>query len=103
VECNIFIFAFNSLIILPMPRVYMSFMLSHGWYCQFLESDLKTPLPQTFTFATEDKVMELARRCGALKNLECRQALEHGLSMGRGGLYLNLSQEQYAKLKSRLS
>jgi hypothetical protein len=24
----------------PRRRVYMTFFLSHGWYCQFLEADL---------------------------------------------------------------
>jgi hypothetical protein len=38
----------------------MSFMQSHGWYCQFLEEDLKTPLPRKLTFASSDKIMELA-------------------------------------------
>jgi hypothetical protein len=33
----------------------MFFMRNKGWYCQFLEEDLKTPLPRKFTFATEEK------------------------------------------------
>lgn len=80
-------------------RVYMSFMLSGGWYCQFLEEDLKTPLPRKFTFATEEKVRELAERGGAFQNLESRHALNHGISNGRGGVWLSLDEEQYAKLK----
>ena len=44
----------------PSHRVYMSFFLSRGWYCQFLETDLKTPLPKKLTFASADKVRELA-------------------------------------------
>jgi hypothetical protein len=84
---------------LPLRRVYMSFMLSGGWYCQFLESDLKTPLPRKLNFATEDKVTELVRRCGGLGNLEAKKALERALAMGRGGLYLNLTAEQHDKLK----
>jgi len=27
----------------------MHFMLREGWYCQFLEEDLKTPLPKKLT------------------------------------------------------
>ena len=68
----------------------MSFMQSHGWYCQFLEEDLKTPLPRKLTFASSDKIMELAERAGALRNLECRQALELGIAVGRGGVFLTL-------------
>ena len=62
----------------PRRRVYMSFFSRSGWYCQFLEEDLKTPLPRTFTFATSDKILQLAEHAGALRNLECRQAIEHG-------------------------
>ena len=78
----------------------MSFMVSGGWYCQFLEADLKTPLPRKLTFATEDKVRELAERGGALQSLENRHALNHGISNGRGGVWLSLSDEQYASLKN---
>jgi hypothetical protein len=77
----------------------MSFMQSHGWYCQFLEEDLKTPLPRKLTLASSDRIMELAERVGALRNLESRQALEHGIGVGRGGVFLILSDEQYRKLR----
>jgi hypothetical protein len=77
----------------------MSFMHSKGWYCQLLEDDLKTSLPRKFTFATSDKVAELAQKGGGSTNLESKQALENGISMGRGGVLLNLTQEQYDKLR----
>jgi hypothetical protein len=32
-----------------------------GWQVQFLEPDLKTPLPKTFTFSDPEKIRELAR------------------------------------------
>jgi len=38
-----------------------------GWYCQFLEEDLKTPLPLKLSFADESKVCELAQRAVALQ------------------------------------
>jgi hypothetical protein len=80
--------------------VYMSFMrVDGGWYCQFLEPDLSTPLPRKLTFAHADKVRELARRGEALGSLEQKQALEHAIEMGRGGISLRLSPEQYAKLR----
>ena len=80
-------------------RVYMSFMKTTGWYCQFLEEDLKTPLPRKLNFASSDKIIGLAARAGALRNLECRQAIEHGIEVGRGGVFLMLTENQYAKLK----
>ena len=46
-------------------RVYMSFSLGRGWYCHFLETDLKTPLPKKMTFASANQVRELARSWGS--------------------------------------
>ena len=77
----------------------MSFMDRRGWLCQFLEEDLKTPLPRKVTVNTEEKVREIARRGGCTMNLESLQALEHGIEKGRGGVWLELTEEQYAKLK----
>jgi hypothetical protein len=74
-------------------------MLRNGWHCQFTEADLKTPLPRTFTFQTPDKVIELAERGGALKDLASRQAMDYAIKMGRGSVWLWLTPEQYGKLK----
>lgn len=77
----------------------MTFMLRDGWRCQFLEEDLKTPLPKKLTFADAEKLFELAERGGCpMDDLEGRQAMEHGIEIGRGGMWLNLTPEQYAKL-----
>jgi hypothetical protein len=83
----------------PSHRVYMSFCLSQGWHCQFLETDLKTPLPKKLTFASADKVRELAELGGATANPESRRTLEDAIIHGRGGVYLNLTQTQYERLK----
>lgn len=79
----------------------MSFFDRNCWYCQFLEQDLKTPLPKKLNFASSEKVVELARRGGAFKNLESCQAVEEAIEKGRGGVYLELTEEQYQKLKRR--
>lgn len=76
----------------------MSFMRSHGWYCQFLEADLQTSLPRTFNFATSDKVIELIDRGGGFIDSESCNMVAHAIDMGRGGVYLNLTDEQYRKL-----
>jgi hypothetical protein len=81
-------------------RIYMFFMLRGQWYCQFLEEDLQTPLPRKLRFASSDKVVELVERGGGLSNLESRQALEQAIAIGRGGVFLNLTGEQYAKLQT---
>jgi hypothetical protein len=76
----------------------MSFMFRDGWYCQFLEEDLKTPLPKKLTFRDVGKLFEIAERGGCPMDLEARQAIKHGIEIGRGGIWLNLTSEQYAKL-----
>jgi hypothetical protein len=81
--------------------VYMTFFFRSGWQVQFTEGDLKTPLPGTFTFADPEKIRELARRGEAWGTSEAWQMLEHGIDMGRGGCYLRLTPEQYAKLRRR--
>lgn len=87
-----------ALILSPMHRVYASFQHRKGWHVSFLESDLKTSLRKHLTFASDHKLIELAERGKADLNLESRAAIQHGIEIGRGGLYLNLSEEQYRKL-----
>jgi hypothetical protein len=45
-------------------RVYMHFMFRKGWLCQFLEEDLKTPLPRKVMFEDDAKIWEMAKRGG---------------------------------------
>jgi hypothetical protein len=85
----------------PKRRVYMSFMQRKGWFCQFLEPDLQTALPRKLCFADVEKVRELAKRGGGLPDLESAAALEHGIEIGRGGVWLSLTPEQYARLKTK--
>jgi hypothetical protein len=61
----------------------MSFQCRNGWHCQFLELDLKTPLPKKLCFASPGKVVELVERGGGLSNLESRLMVEQGIAMGR--------------------
>jgi hypothetical protein len=80
-------------------RVYMSFFLSHGWVVQFLESDLKTSVGRIRTLGSVDKVRELINRTPTPMNLEVVNMLDHAINKGRGGIYLQLTREQYMKLK----
>ncbi len=73
--------------------------LPHHWHLQFLESDLKTSLPRKLSFRDAAKIRELFDRFSEAKKLEDRQALDHGIEMGRGSIWLNLNAEQYRKLK----
>ena len=82
-------------------RVYMHFMLVECWFCQFLEEDLKTSLPRKVRLEDPAKIVEMAKKGGAAMRLEDRQALDYGIAQGRGSVWLNLTQEQYQKLKRR--
>jgi hypothetical protein len=102
------IFAFHSPILVdvsrydkPSHRVYMSFFFRSGWQVQFLEADLRTPLPKKLTFSDPDKIRELARKGEAWGDSESRQILEHAIETGRGGLYLRLTPDQYRKLRQQ--
>ena len=79
----------------------MHFKLREGWFCQFLEEDLKTPLPKKMTLKEPAKLFEIAERGGYKLTLENRQSMENAIAMGRGSIWLDLTQEQYAKLKKR--
>lgn len=82
-------------------RVYLSFQDRYGWHCQFLEADLQTPLPRHLHFSSADKIVELVERGGGFKDQESQLKLDHGIAMGRGGIFLRLIDEQYAALQRR--
>jgi hypothetical protein len=82
-------------------RVYLRFR-RHGsaWKCEFLLDGAGAPLSRTLTFANPEKITELAERGDGLPTLESRQMLEMGIHAGRGGIFLRLSTEQLANLRS---
>ncbi len=77
----------------------MHFMLRDGWRLQFLEEDLKTPLPRKVTLADPARIFEMAERGGYVMNLEGRQAIQQAIDIGRGGIWLMLTEIQHASLK----
>jgi hypothetical protein len=78
----------------------MNYSLMDGqWQCHFLEADLETSLPHKLHFSTDEKLIEMAKRGRALKDLADKQALEHGMATGRGSLNLHLTSSQYEALK----
>ncbi len=86
----------------PRHRIYMQFMHDKGGRSvSFLEEDCKTSLPCKFVFQSEMKIIDLARHGGAEFNLTGRQAIDQGIAMGRGAVWLSLTREQYAKLNRR--
>jgi hypothetical protein len=77
----------------------MYFQLHDGWDCQFLEADLKTSLHRHLHFTSSEKIVELVARGGGFKDQEARLMLDQGIEKGRGGVFLELTEEQYEKLK----
>jgi hypothetical protein len=84
-------------------HVYMNFMLRDGWYCQFMEADAKTSLPRKVTVTDPERLFEMAERGGCSMDLETRHAIMHAIDIGRGGVWLNLTDEQYNKLRTARS
>jgi hypothetical protein len=78
----------------------MYFQYRNGWQCQFLEKDLKTSLPRRLHFTSSEKVIELVERGGGITDQESRLMLNQAIATGRGGVFLNLTEVQYDKLKS---
>ena len=66
-------------------------MAAHRVYLRFA-------LPRRLTFSSSDKIETLAER-RALSDLEGKQMLEQAVRSGRGGCYLRLSPEKFAKLR----
>ena len=83
-----------------MPRALMNFgHRGFGWSAHFIEADCRTLIgPQTrfYRIATVDGLRAFVIRC----NVEDLAKFEHSLrAWGRGSNYVNLTDEQYAKVK----
>jgi hypothetical protein len=83
-------------------RVYLYFQFRQGWQCQFLEADLKTSLPRKPVLADSETLIGLVERGGGLPDLASRQALDEAITKGRGGVFLDLRPEQYARLRQKV-
>lgn len=80
--------------------VYMSFVRNRsGWHCRFRQNDLpKTPISRKFVLSDEQKIYEAAERGDGLICTESREALDEAVAMGRGGVWLRLTEAQYSAL-----
>jgi hypothetical protein len=79
-------------------KVYLGFQKRDHWDVWFMQPDLRTSLWLRLTFDNEDKIRQMAERGGGLPNLESRSMVDHGLEIGRGGVWLELPEDQYQKL-----
>ena len=85
----------------PEPhRVYLSFVrLSDGWHSRFHQDDLlKSPISRRFVFRRAEKIHEAAQRGNGLIDEESCQSLDEAVALGRGGIWLRLTEGQYSAL-----
>jgi hypothetical protein len=77
----------------------MQFMYRDFWSCSFMEPDLKTHLKKKLAFRDPEKIRTIVERVGNFADLQERQALDYAIQIGRGGVWLELTTEQYLRLK----
>lgn len=61
---------------------------------------MRTPLPRKARYATDEALIEFTRRAGGPKTLEDRNILDMMMQNKSGEIRLELTDEQYAKLRS---
>lgn len=81
----------------------MSFTYRDYWHCRFLKWDLKTPFSRQFAFRDSGKIRETAKLGHGLLDESSRLALDQAIKIGRGGIWLNLTDKQYKTLKSNFN
>jgi hypothetical protein len=79
-------------------RVFLQFRFMHGWFCKFYEEDGKTVLPRTVLLSDDKKLFEMLKRGGYTLNIAGRHEIEEAVRKKSGGVWLDLTGEQYAKL-----
>jgi hypothetical protein len=79
----------------------MSFSYGKGfWGVVFWQSDrMRTPLPRKARFTTDEALIEFTRRAGGPKTLEDRNIFTMMIERKSGEITLELSDEQYEKLR----
>ena len=77
----------------------MHLMLYEGSYCQFLVADLTTFLPKKLRIRNQQELLQMAERGMPNMTNEERQRMQREIANGRGGTWLDLSEEQYLTLK----
>jgi hypothetical protein len=75
----------------------MYFRHRHGWHCAFT-TETRKKLPKEFTFNRSSTVRELASRGNGLIDKWDSEGFELGLDIGKGGIWLRLTDEQYLAL-----
>ena len=90
----------------PIHRVLMYFSKLGGyWYCVFFDDQrLNVRLPRRVTFRDKSKIYQLATRGNAeLGSADAREELDRAIKLGRGKIWLRLSDEQRATLEKEVA
>lgn len=77
--------------------VLMYFRQCFGWHCAF-RTETRKKLPREFTFKSSTTLLELAKRGNGLIHGWDREGFELGLEVGKGSVWLRLTDEQYIAL-----
>jgi hypothetical protein len=78
----------------------MSFRYWNAWEVIFFNTDrMRTALPRKARFNSDEALIEFAQRAGRIKMSEDRQILNMMIQRKSGEITLNLTDEQYAKLR----
>jgi hypothetical protein len=84
----------------PKHRVLMSFTYRKGWHVCFFDSDRnRRQLPRLAFFNSDEAMVEFTRRASGPNTLEDRNIFDMMIRRSFGEIILELSDEQYAKLK----
>ncbi len=77
----------------------MSFVRCSGWRCRFHADDLaKAPISRRFVFQDVKKLRTIMLRGNRLVDPGSREMLEAAIATGHGGVWLHLTDEQYASV-----
>jgi hypothetical protein len=83
-------------------KVLMSFRYWNAWDVIFFDTDrMRTALPRRARFNSDEDLIEFAQRAGGIKMSEDRQILEMMIQRKIGEITLNLTDEQYTKLRRK--
>jgi DNA-binding HxlR family transcriptional regulator len=82
-----------------MPRALMNFQHSKGWTCHFIDADCCTPISGYIDFSSFDGLRAFVLRCNPVDVADFDHCVR---AWGKGSTWVNLTDEQYAKLKTRI-
>jgi len=68
------------------------------WIVTYKHTNLQTTLGKPSRFGHDDLIRKLYERAADTRNLEAENLLEMGIRGGRGGFWIRLNSDEYARL-----